>query len=115
MSKLTKRGRELRRINLFVLGFVLAFAGAGPLASCSSMSGSTVGGELPTALGGLPADAPARAETQPDYPAVHDMPPARKSKVMTEEEKKRVEAELTVARDKQAKRAQQSAKKPEEQ
>jgi hypothetical protein len=32
---------------------------------------------------------------------------------MTEEEKKRVEAELTIARDKQAKRAQQSAAKPE--
>jgi hypothetical protein len=64
-------------------------------------------------MGGLPAGAPARAEAAPEYPAVHDMPPPRKSTIMTEEEKKRAEAELAIAREKQAKRVQQSAKKPE--
>jgi hypothetical protein len=110
MSKLPKRGRELRQFNLLLPGLLLAFAAAVPLASCSSVNGSSVGGEIPTALGGLPAGAPARSETPAVYPAVHDMPPPRKSTVMTEEEKKRAEADLAIAREKQAKRAQQSAK-----
>jgi hypothetical protein len=40
------------------------------------------------------------------------MPPARNTKVMTEEEKKRAEAELAVMRDQQARRAQSSAANP---
>jgi hypothetical protein len=108
MSKLPKLGRELRQINLLLIGSMLALAGAGPLASCSSM-----GGEMPTAIGGLPQGTPARQETQPAFPAVHDMPPPRNSAVLTDEEKKRLEAELAVARAEQARRAAQSASKPE--
>jgi len=82
------------------LALALIGAGAVALASCSSVLS-----ELPTAAGGLPAEAPERAATAPAYPAVHDMPPPRASAVLTEEEKKRVEAELAAMREEQAKRA----------
>ncbi len=68
--------------------------------------------QIPAAAGGLPADVPERPQTTPAYPAVHDMPPARNTAVLTEEEKKRVEAELAIMREQQAKRAQSSAANP---
>jgi hypothetical protein len=107
MSTSRSLGRNLRRFALLWLGLTLAFAGAGPLASCSTM-----GGEIPTAMGGLPDGAPERPQTPPPYPAVHDMPPPRKSAVLTEEEKKKVEAELAIMRAEQARRAQSSAANP---
>ena len=56
---------------------------------------------LPNAVGGLPENAPERAAVQPEFPAVHDMPPARDTKPLTAEERKKLEAELAAARDKQ--------------
>jgi hypothetical protein len=106
MSKSRSVGRN-GQLTLLLLGLVLALAGAGPLASCSTM-----GGDIPTSMGGLPGGTPERAQTAPAYPAVHDMPPPRNSVVLTEEEKKRVEAELTVMRAEQARRAQSSAANP---
>jgi hypothetical protein len=93
---------------------MLAFAGALMLCSCANTTnmGNNLGNELPTAIGGMPQAAPQRPETPPEFPAVHDMPPARNTKVMTEEEKKRVEAELAVMREQQARRAQSSAANP---
>ena len=41
---------------------------------------------------------PERPATPPAYPAVHDMPPPRYCVVLTEEEKKKVEAQLAVWR-----------------
>lgn len=82
----------------------LACAG-GMLASCSSVLS-----ELPTQAGGLPEGTPERPATAPAYPAVHDMPPPRNSgAVLTEEEKKKVEAELAAIRAEQAKRAAERA------
>jgi hypothetical protein len=107
MSKSRSVGRNLRQLTLLLFGLALAFAGAGPLASCSTM-----GGENPNAMGGLPEGTPERPQTTPAYPAVHDMPPPRNSTVLTEEEKKRVEAELAVMRAEQARRAQSSAANP---
>ena len=107
MSKTRSVGRNPRQPTLLLLGLMLAFAGAGPLASCSTM-----GGDIPTAMGGLPEGTPERPATAPAYPAVHDMPPARNSTVLTEEQKKRVEAELAVMREQQARRAQSSAANP---
>jgi hypothetical protein len=107
MSKPLSHGGNLRQFALLLLGLTLAFAGVGPLASCSTM-----GGDIPTVLGGLPDGAPERPQTPAPYPAVHDMPPPRKSTVLTEEEKKKVEAELAVKRAQQAKRAQSSAANP---
>src|ERR1700722_2196349 len=117
MSKLTRLGRGARQFNLGAPGLVLALAGALMLSSCANTTnmtdmGNKLGNELPTAVGGMPQSLPARPETPPAFPAVHDMPPARNTKVMTEEEKKRVEAELAVMREQQAKRAQSSAANP---
>jgi hypothetical protein len=108
MSKLTKRGRRRRQINPLVVGRLFALLGVGVLASCSSL-----GGDIPAAIGGLPQGAPERSETPVAFPAVHDMPPPRTGKVLTEDEKKKVEAELTVMRAEQARRAQSSAAGPE--
>jgi hypothetical protein len=54
---------------------------------------------LPESLGGLPANAPARPATPHEYPAVHDMPPPRADKPMTDEEQLKTEKALTSARD----------------
>jgi len=72
----------------------------GVLAGCSS----TIE-KLPSAVGGLPADAPERTATPSAYPAVHDMPPPRTNVVLTEAEQKKAAAELAAAREQQAKRA----------
>jgi hypothetical protein len=66
---------------------------------------STALSEMPKDLGGLPAGTPARPDTAPAYPAVHDMPPPRNTAVLTEEERKKVEAELAAMRAEQARRA----------
>jgi hypothetical protein len=76
------------------------------LTSCS-----TVLSEMPSQMGGLPAGAPARSETPPAYPAVHDLPPPRSAAVLSEEERKKVEAELAAMRAEQARRA--AAKLPD--
>ena len=96
---------------------MLALAGALMLTSCANTTnmtdmGNKLGNDLPTAIGGMPQAVPERPQTAPAFPAVHDMPPARNTKVMTEEEKKKVEAELAVMREQQAKRAQSSAANP---
>jgi hypothetical protein len=69
------------------------------LAGCTSVLS-----EMPSAIGGLPQGTPERPATSPAYPAVHDMPPPRPNSVLTEDEKKRVEAELAAIRAEQAKR-----------
>ena len=114
MSKLTRLGRGARQFNLGAPGLMLALAGALMLSSCANTTnmGNNLGTELPTAIGGMPATAPEPPQTAPEFPAVHDMPPPRNTKVMTEEEKKRVEAELALMREQQAKRAQSSAANP---
>ena len=107
MSKSSRSwGWNQCRFTHFLLGFALVSAGAGSLASCSSMA------QLPVSAGGMPQDAPKRPQIAPAFPAVHDMPPPRKSAVLTEEEKKRVEAELAVVRAQQARRAQSSKSDP---
>ncbi len=91
---------KIRRDLQLLVGLALVWAGCLVLASCS-----TVLSEMPTQLGGLPAGTPQRPATAPEYPAVHDMPPPRTAAVLTEEEKKKVEAELAAMRDEQARRA----------
>jgi hypothetical protein len=93
---------------------LLALASALLLSSCANMSdmGNKLGNEMPTAIGGMPQSAPERAQTPPEFPAVHDIPPPRTTKVMTEEEKKRAEAELALMREQQARRAQSAAANP---
>jgi hypothetical protein len=93
----------LSRLWQSLVGVALAGACCVVLASCSSVLS-----ELPTQAGGLPEGTPQRAANAPAYPAVHDMPPPRANAVLTEDEKKRVEAELAAMREQQAKRAASS-------
>src|SRR5262249_49197295 len=111
MSKQSRLGRGARQFNLGVPASMLALAGALLLSSCANF-GNNLGNELPTMIGGMPQSIPERPQTPPESRAVHDMPPPRKSKVMTEEEKKRAEAELATMRAQQARRAQSAATDP---
>jgi hypothetical protein len=53
---------------------------------------------MPTAAGGLPEGAPQRPEKSNPFPAVHDMPPARGTTVLTDAEQKKLEDDLIAAR-----------------
>lgn len=70
------------------------------LPACSSILS-----EMPQQMGGLPAGAPERPTTPPNYPAVNDMPQARADRPMTDAERKKVQADLDAARAAAAKRA----------
>jgi hypothetical protein len=91
-----------------IFGLAAALAGCSPSAMID---------KLPAEMG-LPANAPARPETPYEYPAVHDMPPARASVPMTEEEQVKLEKELANVRDRQegrrpsGKKTAPAAKKP---
>ena len=84
---------------------LLALALAASLGACAS----TVA-DLPPQMGGLPAGTPERPAQSPAYPAVHDMPPPRPNTVLTEEERKKAEAELIALRQRQEKQAAEAAK-----
>jgi hypothetical protein len=66
--------------------------------------------KLPADMG-LPANTPARPETAYEYPAVHEMPPARASAPMTEEEQVKLEKDLANVRDRQEGRPPPGKKK----
>ena len=82
---------------------LLAFGAAG----CSS---SGVADSIPHWAGGMPENAPARPATEMDYPAVNERPPARNSRIVTVDEQKKIENDLTAAREAQAKKAAQVRK-----
>ncbi len=84
---------------------LLALAIALSLGACAS----TVA-DLPPQLGGLPAGTPQRPAQASAYPAVHDMPPPRPNSVLTEEERKKAEADLKAVRERQEKQAAEAAK-----
>lgn len=86
----------MRKASVIVLaaGFVLA-----------ACSGSESLEGLPPALGGLPADAPAKPTTPYQYPAVHDMPAPRSAKTLNDQELLKLENDLKAARDRQEKAA----------
>jgi hypothetical protein len=71
---------------------------AATLAGCSSAFVD----HIPTALGGLPKDVPARSATALPYPAVHDMPPPRQDRAMSASESGRLRQELKGTREKVA-------------
>jgi len=48
---------------------------------------------------GLPANAPARPEAPPAFPAVHDMPAPRPSPMLTGLEQQKMEDDLVKARE----------------
>jgi hypothetical protein len=66
------------------------------LAACSSTSMTDM---IPSAAGGLPANAPQRSAAQPEYPAVNDVP--QRHNAMTDEEVNRTRTELNSLRTRQ--------------
>jgi hypothetical protein len=74
---------------------LIALAAALMLGGCS---GSQIADHMPTAVGGLPEDAPQRPATEQDYPAVHNMPPTRTTSTLTDEQQKRLQDDLVAAR-----------------
>jgi len=65
------------------------------LAGCASHLADSV----PAVVGGLPEKIPARSETPPDFPAVHDRPAARAEGLLDEAERKKLKDELTASRE----------------
>jgi len=66
------------------------------LAGCAALSAA------PPWAGGTPAEAPARPAVRADFPAVHDMPPPRGERPLTDEEQARLTQDLLAARDRNA-------------
>ena len=62
---------------------------------------------IPAWAGGEPVGTPERPATEMQYPAVNERPPARDTKVASEEEQAKIERELAAARAAQAKQAAQ--------
>jgi len=87
-----------------VRAFERALWAAGLIAALTGCSPGPVIDRLPADMG-LPAGAPARPEKPYEYPAVHDLPPARTSVPMTEEEQVKLEKELTNMRNRQEERS----------
>lgn len=80
------------------------------LAGCAA---GQIGDTLPNSLGGLPQGAPARPNAlNRQYPAVHDMPPARATDPLSETDQVKLEKELQAARDLQAAEAAKDAAPP---
>ena len=79
-----------RAATAFTVVLLMALAAAG----CSTAQIDAI----PKELGGLPESAPRRADNPPNYPAVHDVPPARSKALMDPDEQKRLEADLVATR-----------------
>lgn len=84
-----------------LLGLSMTAAAAGPVGSAME--------SLPPSMGGLPSDAPPPPKTTYQYPAVHDMPPPRADKTLTDDQQLDLENQLLNARDRQLRRAAQDA------
>lgn len=93
--------RAYPRWQLAALGLATVLAGCSP--------GPLID-RLPDNMG-LPAGTPARPTTPYQYPAVHDMPPARATPTMSDEEQARLEKELAAVRERQT-AGEAPAKKP---
>ena len=93
-------------MRLLQLTIVTTAMMAALLAGCSA---GPIGDTLPNSMGGLPEGAPARPRTQGQFPAVHDMPAARSTQPMSEEEQVRMEKDLQAIRDRQAAAAKEDA------
>lgn len=77
--------------------WLLVAASCAGLGACST----SIGDALPVGMGGLSQTAPERPAEAADYPAVHDMPPSRPLATLDEDQKNKLERDLTSARDRQ--------------
>jgi hypothetical protein len=91
------------------------------LAGCSSLTslgnraedlGNKVEDSLPASVGGLPSDVPARPAVQSDFVPVGNTPPRRDLKTLTEDERKKLEADLVTLRDRQEGKTSHPKEKP---
>lgn len=99
------RNRRHLRIGGCAIGLAIGLAWlAAALAGCSVPLS-----DLPQQMGGLPAGAPPRPETEAAFPAVHDMPPQRQESLLDPEEQKKVQRELERAREQQSSKARAAA------
>ena len=89
--------RRLKTIPLFIRAASALALGGG----CAACSSTAFEDHLPTAIGGLPANAPARPPVAPDFLPVHDMPQNRELKPLASDERKKLEAELNSVRTRQ--------------
>jgi hypothetical protein len=80
------------------LALALTLGLAAGLGGCAS---GAIVDHLPASMGGEPTDLPAKPAVAYQYPAVHDMPPARADTPMSDTEQVRMEKELQSARDRQ--------------
>lgn len=87
----------------------LILTACGLALTLTACAAGQMGEQLPASIGGLPEGAPARPATSYQFPAVHDMPPPRDTKPMTEEEQVKAEKDLEAIR---ARQAGQEAQKP---
>jgi hypothetical protein len=53
---------------------------------------------MPAAVGGLPEGAPERPAAEQAYPAVHNMPPARATSTLNDDQQKQLQDDLVAAR-----------------
>lgn len=67
---------------------------------------------MPSWADGEPANIPARPATPLEYPAVNERPPARSTKLISEDEEAQIERQLTAARDNQAPQTRSARKSP---
>lgn len=94
--------RAYARPVLVALGWAALLCGCAPGTMIDKMPGEI----------GLPAGTPERPATPYVYPAVHDMPPARETPPMTEEQQVKLEKDLSSVRDRQETR-EKAAEAPE--
>jgi hypothetical protein len=80
------------------------------LAACASL-GDKISDSLPPSVGGLPSDVPTRSASQSDFVPVGDTPPRRELKPLTEDERKKLEADLVTLRNRQEGKTPRSEEK----
>ncbi|MFA6266181.1 MAG: hypothetical protein WC670_10785 [Pseudolabrys sp.] len=85
------------RLSMAAMALILPLALQMPLSGCAL--GGGIGEKLPEALGGLPEGAPAQPTTPYQYPAVHDMPPARPTTPLDDAGQLQLQKELQGLRD----------------
>ena len=81
-----------------LVGYGLALGVVAGLGGCAT---GTMLEQLPASIGGEPTSLPAKPAVAYQYPAVHDMPPARADAPLSDTEQVRMEKELRAARDRQ--------------
>src|SRR5262245_15719786 len=101
--------KTLRRFTARALPAAAAFACALSLAACGSISEKMSTTMADNNMVGLPANAPARPDAPPAFPAVHDLPAPRATPMLTSTEQVKMEEDLVAARERLDGTAEQKA------